>query len=47
LSLAIIAAAFIVPGVVTLAAVRWIWLPAAAALHLGAHVVLRFLKSED
>jgi hypothetical protein len=47
LSLAIVGAAFIVPGVVTLEAVRWIWIPAAAVLHVSAHAVLRFLKSED
>jgi hypothetical protein len=47
LSLAIVGAAFIVPGVVTLEAVRWIWIPVAAVLHVSAHAVLRFLKSED
>jgi hypothetical protein len=47
LSLAIVGAAFIVPGVVTLEAVRWIWIPIAAILHIAAHAVLRFLKSED
>ena len=46
-ALAILGAAFIVPGVVSLEAVRWMWIPVAFILHLGAHLVLRFLKSED
>jgi lipopolysaccharide export LptBFGC system permease protein LptF len=46
-ALAILGAAFIVPGGVSLEAVRWMWIPVAFILHLGAHLVLRFLKSED
>jgi hypothetical protein len=46
-ALAILGAAFIVPGVVLLEAVRWMWIPVAFILHLGAHLALRFLKSED
>ncbi len=47
LSLAIIGAAFIVPGVASLATVRWGWLPAETLLHVSAHAAFSLLKSED
>ena len=47
LSLAVIGAAFIGPGVGSLEAVRWSWLPVGFVLHLLAHVALNRLKSED
>ena len=47
LALAILGAAFIVPGVTSFDNVRWAWIPIGFALHLLAHVVLGFLKSED
>jgi hypothetical protein len=47
LALAVIGAAFVIPGVTSLESVRWIWIPAGIILHLCAHVPLRLLKSED
>lgn len=47
LSLAVLGAAFIVPGMVSLEGVRWIWIPFGIFLHLVAHLVLRLLKRED
>ena len=47
LSLAVIGAAFVVPGVISLESVRWLWIPVGIVLHLAAHVPLRLLKSED
>lgn len=47
LSLAILGAALIVPGVTSLENVRWIWIPAAFALHLGAHAAVFLLRSEE
>ena len=47
LSLAVLGAAFIVPGITSLESVRWIWTPVGIALHLTAHLMLRLLKSED
>jgi hypothetical protein len=47
LALAIIGAAFVVPGVTSLELVRWIWIPVGLLLHLTAHLMLRLLKSED
>ena len=47
LSLAVIGAAFVVPGVTSLHGVRWIWIPVGVALHLLAHLAVRLLKSED
>jgi hypothetical protein len=47
LALAVIGAAFVIPGVASLEGVRWIWVPVGLFLHLLAHMMLRFLKSED
>jgi hypothetical protein len=47
LSLAVIGAAFVIPGVASLENVRWIWIPAGIVLHVIAHLPLRLLKSED
>jgi len=47
LSLAVVGAAFIVLGVVSLATVRWSWLPFAAVLHVSAHMAFSRLRSED
>lgn len=47
LSLAVVGAAFVIPGVTSLDGVRWIWIPVGILLHLAAHVPLRLLKSED
>ncbi|MBM0206915.1 hypothetical protein JNW90_30850 [Micromonospora sp. STR1s_5] len=47
LSLAIIGAAFVIPGVASLSGVRWGWIPVALLLHLGAHAALSLLKSEE
>lgn len=41
-------AAFILPSINGAAApLSVIWIPAVAALHLGAHAVFRFMRSED
>jgi hypothetical protein len=45
LSLAVIGAAFVIPGVTSLQG--GIWIPAGLVLHLAAHLPLRLLKSED
>jgi hypothetical protein len=47
LSLAIIGAAFVVPGVTSFNNVRWVWIPVGVLLHLVAHLMLRLRKSED
>jgi hypothetical protein len=47
LALAIVAAAFVIPGVTSLDNVRWAWIPIGFILHLLAHAVLGFMKSED
>jgi hypothetical protein len=47
LSLAVIGAAFVIPGVTSLQGVRWLWIPIGIVLHLGGHIPLRLLKSED
>lgn len=47
LSLAVVGAAFVIPGVTSLENVRWIWIPVGIVLHLIAHLPLRLLKSED
>ena len=47
LALAIVGAAFIIPGVTSLENVRWAWIPVGLILHLLAHLVLGFMKSED
>ena len=46
LSLAVVGAAFVIPGVTSLENVRWIWIPVGIVLHLIAHLPLRLLKSE-
>ena len=47
LALAIVGAAFIIPGVTSLDKVRWVWIPIGLTLHLLAHLALGFMKSED
>lgn len=51
IALAVFGAAFVVPAIanpaVLLSAGPWILMSAALALHLGAHAVLRFLRSEE
>ena len=47
LSLAVIGAAFVIPGVTSLQGVRWIWIPAGLVLHLAAHLPCVSCKSED
>jgi hypothetical protein len=47
LALAIVGAAFVIPGVTSLENVRWAWIPVGLVLHLLAHLVLGFMKSED
>ena len=47
LSLAVVGAAFVIPGVTSLENVRWIWIPVGLVLHLLAHLLLGFMKSED
>jgi len=47
LALTIVGAAFVIPGVISLENVRWAWIPVGLILHLLAHLVLGFMKSED
>jgi hypothetical protein len=47
LALAIVGAAFVIPGVTSLENVRWAWIPVGLILHLLAHLVLGLMKSED
>jgi putative exporter of polyketide antibiotics len=47
IGIGVVGAAFIIPGVTDLTAVRWDWLPFGFTLHVLAHVALSFLKSED
>lgn len=47
IGIGVVGAAFIIPGVADLTAVRWAWLPFGLALHGLGHVALSFLKSED
>lgn len=45
--LAIIGAAFVVPGVASFQGVRWTWIPAGLGLHLMAQIALQMLRSEE
>lgn len=47
LALAIIGAAFVVPGVGSLSSVRWAWIPVGLVLHFSAQTALGLLKSEE
>jgi hypothetical protein len=46
-ALAILGAAFIVPGISGTDSIHWNWVPVAFILHLCAHAALSLLKSED
>ena len=47
----VVGAAFIVPGITSIASIfelqRWIWFIAAAGLHLMAQLVIGLLRSEE
>ena len=47
LSLAILGAAFVVPGMISIQTVRWSWIPFGVALHVIAQWLLSLLRSED
>ena len=47
LGLAILGAAFVLPGITGAGGIRWIWIPVGIGLHPVAQAVMRFLKSED
>ena len=47
LSLAVIGAAFVIPGVTSLQDVRWIWIPVGVSLTSSRAPPTRLLKSED
>jgi len=47
LALAVVGAAFVIPGVTSLANVRWAWIPVGVVLHILAHIALGLMKSED
>jgi hypothetical protein len=50
IALGIVGAAYVIPGIsgsLSADLPRLIWFSYALALHLGAHVFLRFLRSED
>lgn len=47
LGLAILGAAFVIPGVSSFAGVQWSWVSIGIVLHLLAHGVLQRLKSEE
>lgn len=48
MALTILGAAFILPSINGgVGALTLIWIPVAVALHLGAHMAFRFMRSED
>lgn len=48
MALTILGAAIILPGINGgPGALTLIWIPASVALHLGAHMAFRFMRSED
>lgn len=47
LGLAIIGAAFVVPGLVSLSAVQWTWVAVGVILHLSGQAAFGLLKSEE
>ena len=47
LGLAVLGAAFVVPGINSLASIQWSWVLAGIALHLTAQGVLQRLRSEE
>ena len=47
LGLAVIGAALVVPGIASLASVRWAWIPVGLVLHFAAQTALGLLRSEE
>lgn len=47
LGLAILGAAFVIPGVSSLAGVQWTWVCVGIGLHVVAQAVLQRLRSEE
>ena len=47
LAMGLLGAAVIVPGVTSLQAIQWQWIPVGLILHGGAHLLLGRLTSED
>jgi hypothetical protein len=47
IAVGLVGAAVIVPGMTALKSIQWQWIPVALILHVGAHLLLGRLTSEE